>query len=529
VIVLVGFMGAGKSTVGRLLAEEMDLPFVDTDALVEERAGAPIAEVFEASGEAAFRSMERSAVADVLRGPDAVVALGGGALGDRTTRAALRDHTVVYLETSFEDVLARTGGDTARPLLGTGDPRLLFDHRVPVYELVADLTVSTSGCSARTVAVDLAEALRAAGERAHPAIGGARAVPGGASGRPYDVVVGSGVAGDLADLLLPGGYERAFLVTHKSLRAPAERTERSLERGGTEVVVLDVEEGERSKSLESAANLYAELANHAAHRNELVIGLGGGVVCDLAGFVASTYNRGMDVAHVPTTLLAQVDAAIGGKTAVNLPAGKNLIGTFHQPVTVVCDVDFLAGLPDAELRSGLAEVVKYGFIAAPALLDLVTERAVDLFARDEKLLVEVIAQSVSVKAAFVAEDEKDRGRRALLNYGHTFAHAIESASGYAGIRHGEAVALGMMAAAHLAREMGRVDDEVVTVHRRVLESVGLPVSASLDPDALADAWLRDKKYEGEVRFVLLTQLGAAEAGVSAPRDKVRRALESLRS
>jgi shikimate kinase/3-dehydroquinate synthase len=334
------------------------------------------------------------------------------------------------------------------------------------------------------------------------------------------------VAGELAELLAPRGYERAYLVTHPSLRAMAEPAERSLRRAGTAVVVLEVGEGERSKSLQVAAQLYEELAGHAAHRSELIVGFGGGVVCDLAGFVASTYNRGMDLAHVPTTLLAQVDAAIGGKTAVNLPAGKNLVGSFYQPVLVACDVELLSSLSDAELRSGLAEVVKYGLIAEPALLDLVTERVADVFARDEKLLVDLVAQSVAVKAAVVSQDERDTSKRAHLNYGHTFAHAIERVGEYR-VRHGDAVALGMMTAAHLARELGRIDDEVVVLHRRTLEAVGLPVRASLDLDALEDAWLRDKKYEGEVQFVLLKGIGEPEARVTAPRDAVRRALEKL--
>jgi 3-dehydroquinate synthase len=242
------------------------------------------------------------------------------------------------------------------------------------------------------------------------------------------------------------------------------------------------------------------------------------VVTDLAGFVASTFNRGMRVVQVPTTLLAQVDAAIGGKTAVNLERGKNLVGTFHQPALVVCDVDALATLPRAEFNSGLAEVAKHGFIADPGILDLIGEG---------DSLVRMVVRSVGVKAAIVAADEREHGRRAILNYGHTFAHAIERITGYKGMRHGEAVAVGMMAAAHLARVMGRLEEADVDLHRRVLSGAGLPVSANLDLSALEEEWLRDKKFKGEPRFVLLKRIGEAEAGIPAPHAALAEALARL--
>lgn len=246
------------------------------------------------------------------------------------------------------------------------------------------------------------------------------------------------------------------------------------------------------------------------------------------------------MAHVPTTLLAQVDAAIGGKTGVNLPQGKNLVGTFHQPCVVVCDVESLATLPEAELRSGLAEVAKYGFIAAPDLLPLVVDNAPSILAGDPDLLQEIVGRSVGIKAGVVAADEREHGVRAHLNYGHTFAHAIEQVAGlgvpprdsgpadpFPPIRHGEAVALGMMSAAHLSAELGRLDTEAVETHRRVLEAVGLPVKAPLSLDDLEPAWRLDKKYRQGVRFVLLNGIGVPEAGIEAEREAVARALERM--
>ncbi|MDQ3983090.1 MAG: 3-dehydroquinate synthase, partial [Actinomycetota bacterium] len=320
-----------------------------------------------------------------------------------------------------------------------------------------------------------------------------------------------------------------FVVTHPELEERAAEALASLSAAGLKTHTLTVAAGEASKSVAVGAGLLGELARLGAHRHDLVVGFGGGVVTDLAGFVASTFNRGVPVVHVPTTLLAQVDAAIGGKTAVNLPEGKNLVGTFHQPRAVVCDVEVLRTLPREELVAGLAEVVKYGTIADPTLLDLVVARSDEVLDRDPGVLTEVVTRSAAIKAAVVALDETEAGARAHLNYGHTFGHAIEhvSARGGAPSRHGEAVALGMMAAAFAAHQLGRIDDAAVAAHRRALEAAGLPVSATYELGDLEDAWQHDKKYRRGVRFVLLNGLGRPEAGVEIDRNTLQMALRRL--
>ena len=349
----------------------------------------------------------------------------------------------------------------------------------------------------------------------------------------YPVYVGADLMAR-ADFFLPSfdHAELAYVITHPSLAELAVPVAAALEGRGLAAHVGAIPEGESSKSIAAAAVLYDELAKAGAHRHDVIVGVGGGVVTDLAGFVASTYHRGMPVVHVPTSLLGQVDAAVGGKTGVNLDHGKNLVGTFHQPAVVICDVRLLKSLPEAEIRAGLAEVIKYGFIAQPAILDLVANNVDAIFDRDEKVLSTIVARSVAIKADIVSRDERELGERAHLNYGHTFAHAIEHASWSeteesSGIRHGEAVALGMMAAAHLARELGRIDDGVVDLHRRVLNSVGLPTSAPLELDKLEPAWRHDKKYQDGVRFVLLNDVGAPEAGVRASGAAISTALERM--
>jgi shikimate kinase/3-dehydroquinate synthase len=255
------------------------------------------------------------------------------------------------------------------------------------------------------------------------------------------------------------------------------------------------------------------------------VGVGGEVVCDIAGFVASTYNRGMPLVLVPTTLAAQADSAVGGKASLNLPQGRNLIGTVHQPVAVVADVTAAAAQRSREYRAGLAEAVKHALISGGELVPLLSEHAAELVQGDVDTLAELVTRSVRVKADIVGRDERERGDRLHLNYGHTFGHAIEQVSDPDTADDGEATAVGMMAAAHLARRQGRPD--LVDLHRQLLGPLGLPVTGRFDLDRLREAWLRDKKYRDGTRFVLLNGLGRPEAGVPADDGSLAAALTDL--
>ena len=538
-IVLVGFMAAGKTTVARLVARRLGLPFVDTDELIEERAGRSIPAIFAAGGEASFRELERKVVAEVLDGLEAVVALGGGALGDPETRAALQWATVVHLDVSLDEALRRIEDESrspaargegraevrpGRPMLDLAEPAALHAQRRHAYESVADFTLTSDGLSPEALAARVASLVGAGRGTA----GSVRRIVVPLQERAYEVVIGAGLASRGADFLpeLPDA-ERAVILTHDRLAPLCADFARSLEARGLGVQIATVPEGEGSKSLGVAGDLYERLGEWGMHRHDLIVGFGGGVVCDLAGFVASTFNRGIPLVYVATSLLAQVDAAIGGKTAINLDHGKNLVGTFYQPAAVVCDVELLTSLDEEELRSGMAEVVKYGLIADQGLLTTARERWEEIAARDRDLLTEIVARSVAIKAGIVAVDETEQGERAYLNYGHTFGHAIERAYGYRGIRHGEAVSLGMVAAAYLAEELGLLDHAGVQAHLATLQAVGLPTRASLDFAALERAWLHDKKYRRGVRFVLLEGLARPRAGVRAPSPAVKRAVERL--
>ena len=294
------------------------------------------------------------------------------------------------------------------------------------------------------------------------------------------------------------------------------------------VDVLTFPSGEASKSVATAERLWNQLLDLATDRQTLLVALGGGVVGDLAGFVASSYARGLDWVQVPTTLLAQVDSSVGGKVGVNLPGAKNMVGFFSQPQTVLADVDLLASLPDREYRAGLAEVVKYGVIMDAEFFELLERRVPQLLQRDAATLLEVVAHCCRLKARVVVEDERETlGQRAILNYGHTFAHALEAETEYGRYLHGEAVAIGMHCAARLARLMRRVDDAFLERQRGLLVALGLPIDPPDTPAAqLLSAMRRDKKaVAGQMRFILPTRLGHVETVADVDEHFVRVALQ----
>lgn len=326
--------------------------------------------------------------------------------------------------------------------------------------------------------------------------------------RSYEIVVGAGLIDEAASYFPQRArYNNVVAIVDANVEPLyAGRLAASLARRGR-VHKLVVPSGEASKSLEVVAGLLARMARLEVRRQDVVVALGGGVVTDLGGFVASIYQRGIGVVHVPTTLLGQVDAAIGGKTGVNLEAGKNLVGTFWQPAAVLADISTLKSLPPRQFRSGMAEVIKYGLCYDRSILKTVEEQREAIESQDPQVLEDLVCRCAAIKAAVVSQDETDFGGRTILNYGHTFGHALEAAGGYEQWLHGEAIAVGMMFAAHLAHQMGLLDAEGVEVHRRAFEATGLPVRASFDPEAVVGAWSIDKKFLDGQRWVLLEGIG----------------------
>jgi 3-dehydroquinate synthase len=349
-------------------------------------------------------------------------------------------------------------------------------------------------------------------------------------GRSYPIVIGRGVLAQIGDWLerLSLGRKVAVISNPSVADTYGGALLDSLRRAARAVELLAVPAGEQSKSLAEAERLYLELARLRLDRSSVVVALGGGVVGDLAGFVAATYLRGIAYVQAPTTLLAQVDASVGGKTAVDLPVGKNLVGAFHQPSLVLADMDTLATLPPRELRAGLAEVIKYGVIADAALFDMLECDPDPVLAADPNTLIELVKRSCEIKADVVTQDERESGLRAILNFGHTLGHAVEALSGYTDLLHGEAVAIGMTAAAEIAARLGMLDRPAVNRLRRLIERYGLPteVPPSLDREAIIQTMQLDKKtQDGRLQFVLPTRIGAVEIGCDVPESLVREVLE----
>ncbi len=514
--VLIGFMGAGKSTAAGDLAAALGGRALDSDELLAERFGHSVAREFELRGEAAFRDVEEELVCGLLSeaADSDVVALGGGSVLSERTRGALEGHVTVLLdvdpETAWERVNRGAPDAGGRPLARDRDAFLdLYDARAPLYEQLADATLANlpSGGAART-----AGSLRALAA----APSGTRMLWASSASGEYPVLVGRGLLGD-ADT---GVAERVWPLDRARSRAfcVSDETVRGLFGGriGALAGTIAIAPGEEHKTLASAERVWRELVAAGMTRADHVVALGGGVVGDLAGFCAATYQRGVPVVQVPTTLVAQVDSAYGGKTGVDLPEAKNYVGAYHQPAGVLVDPDTLATLPDAELAAGWVEVLKTALIAGGWLWETVAAGG----EADER----VILACARTKLAAVAADERDAGRRQVLNLGHTVGHAIETASGYTRYRHGEAVGIGLLAALRLSGQ-----DELREQVRRLLLERGLPVSFDeVSGEAVVAATRRDKKRLGaSVPFVLVRAPGEVEFGCEVAPEELVAAVEEL--
>jgi 3-dehydroquinate synthase len=505
-ILLIGFMGAGKSRVGAALAARLDQEFVDLDALIERREGKSIPDLFS-DGEDVFRDAEHEALQSLIGAPDSVIACGGGIVVRGENHALLGQlGRVVYLSVTAAEALARIGDTSGRPLLAGDGARLaphILNARLSLYRAAADFIVDTSGRDVSEVLNEVVSVLGAA------TVGRVLHVDAGAG---YDVRIGPGVLGVLAETVKSvTGAERVIVVSDTNV-APlyGARVIESLDAAGIEANLVVIEAGEPSKDWATAGKLVSELADRRLGRDGAVVALGGGVVGDIAGFAAAVYVRGIPVVQVPTTLLAQVDSSLGGKTGVDLPAGKNLAGAFWQPSAVITDTTVLATLPDTEWTSGLAEVAKSALLAGEAQTAQLELDAQHLLMRDHVAVQDAVLMAAGFKASVVSGDERESGERECLNLGHTLGHAIERVLGYGVVSHGVAVAVGMRFAARLAEDVFGAVPELTARTEALLDALGATyvLPAAVGDEDLLDAMLSDKKTRGGViRFVLLRAPG----------------------
>jgi len=563
-IILTGFSGTGKTEVARLIAERLGWQAVDSDDAIVKAAGKPIPAIFRDHGEKHFRTLEHTVLRQLCSHPKTIIAAGGGAiLAAENRRLMAQGGFIVCLEARPETILERLRPQfetdpVARPLLATPDSlrriRELKSFRQPYYAL-ADHTVHTDGLSMEQVAAEVVHAWRelsaaaledqgrvaalAAAPSAREADAPYCQPPGAAcvvrtSSATYPVFVSWGALPDLGQRMADAGLAgRAYLISDSRVHARwGAAAEEALRAAGFRVACHVVPAGETSKSLETAAAIYDWLVSQRAERGEAIVALGGGMVCDLAGFVAATFVRGLPLVHVPTSLLAMVDAAVGGKVAVNHKDGKNLIGAFYQPRLVLADVSTLQTLPPRELTAGWAEVIKHALIMDEGLLHLLEENADAVMSLEPTVTSEVISRSIALKAAVVSEDEREEtGRRTILNYGHTIGHGLETAAEYAGMLHGEAVAVGMAGAARIACRLGLLPPETAERQDALIARFGLPLRASgIDAAKVLAAMALDKKIKsGDIRWVLLEDIGRPVIRQDVPPALVEEVVSELLS
>ncbi|HEY7933927.1 MAG TPA: bifunctional shikimate kinase/3-dehydroquinate synthase [Solirubrobacteraceae bacterium] len=506
-LVFIGFMGAGKSTAARLLAEQLDLEAVDSDRLLCERFGHSVAEEFAQHGEASFRAAEEELVCELLEraGPGSVIALGGGSVTSKRVRAALEPHVTVLLDVEVQDAWARAHKHPEthleRPLASDKDAfTALYTERRRLYEGLADAILPPT--PRQSIAAANPALLNLAGAPSHTKLLWASAASGS-----YPVFFGEGLA---RSGFWPVRMARRFLISDETVAGLYMQDLGELHGSVT------IQPGEQHKTLSSAETVFSALVRAGITRADQLVALGGGVVGDLAGFCAATYQRGVPVIHIPSTLVAQVDSAYGGKTGVDLPEAKNYVGAYHQPTGVIVDFSLLKTLPAPELAAGYSEVLKTALIAGGDLWERICA--------EDPLDERMIHACARTKLAIVAEDERDTGRRQVLNLGHTVGHALEALTGYRRLRHGEAVALGLLAALRLSglSDLRQQVSDLLSAH-------GLPVTiAAVDPHAVIAAVAHDKKRTGErVPFVLVERPGDVRGGYQVGDRELLHAISEL--
>jgi len=479
-IILTGFMGTGKTAVGREVARRLDVPFVDMDAEIEARTGKPIPRIFSEDGEATFREMEAVLIRDLSASRDswtelaagAVIATGGGALVDPDNLALMREHGIVIcLDADPDAILRRVGNGGHRPLLDVDDPRTEIERlqaaRRKAYFAIP-WHIDTTGLAIHQVAgrvMALAQARELSVRH-----------PNGS----YQIRIGEGLldyaGGVLRAAGIPPGTSVALVSNDRVAPLYAARVEDALRATGLRPFRCVIPDGEQYKTLATVASLYDQFLAGRLDRSGIVLSLGGGVVGDVAGFAAASFMRGVPFGQIPTSLLAMVDASVGGKTGVDLPQGKNLVGAFKQPLCVTIDPAVLETLEEAEFRSGMAEVIKHGVIGDPDLFAELEETGARLTAATppRALTPAQLARALQVKIDIVEQDPYEQGRRAVLNLGHTIGHALEKLSDFK-LRHGEAVSVGMVAAARIAVRIGLAEPSLVERLQTVLAAWDLPL------------------------------------------------------
>ena len=528
---MIGPMAAGKTTVGREIARWLGVEFIDSDQFIENLHREKISEIFQKKGEAEFREIEAFAIDHLLTYFPGVLALGGGAVTRESTREKLKHHRVMWLKVELENIEERIIRNKRRPLLQVENPgqkwQEIADARAEFFEEVSSHVIKPSNQPPRQVAqaiVDQMKLPELVFKRKRVSTTVPKIVNENFSAgqilnsldavqievgkqNPYKIAIGRNLTEAIVNSI-PKKVQKVLIIHQGAVHERAEILRNRLLASGKEAYLAEIPDGEAAKSAKVLEFIWQILGQTNFSRSDLIIGFGGGAATDLAGFAAASWLRGIAAIQLPSTVAAMVDAAIGGKTGINTAEGKNLVGAFYPPIAVYADLDLLQSLSQFDIAAGLAEVVKAGFIADPKILEIfekAPEKTLD--PRSEEFR-EVMIRAIKVKASVVSEDLTEQGLREILNYGHTFAHAIEHLERYQW-RHGAAVSVGMVYAAKLALLSGKIDEQLFERHRSILSSLGLPITYRQGVwEQLLVAMKRDKKTKsGLLRFVILTKAG----------------------
>lgn len=540
-IFITGFSATGKTSVGKEVALALKWEFIDLDEKIVAKTGESIDSIFSGKGENHFRSIESEVLREYAKGSNQVISTGGGIITTPENIQVMESHGfIICLEATVETVFKRlqdqdkSDSNIIRPLLDTPDPickiRSLKNHRQSYYSR-AHWTVHTDNMTQSQVASEILRGWQilstSRSVRQHTNTEHLAAVVHTSSNN-YPIWVGWGIIKTIGDRILNMmGPTTAYIITDTGVEHIASNISSILDANGIQNHIYSFPSGERSKNLKNVRNLYGWLAKLNAERGHLILAVGGGVVGDLAGYVAATYLRGIAFAQIPTSVLAMMDASIGGKVAVDLPEGKNLVGAFYQPQFVMSDVQTLISLPKRQVTSGWAEAIKHGMILDSTLLESFENDFHKINSLDPEVTTEVVRQSVSIKAHMVSLDERETlGIRILLNYGHTIGHAIESSTGYDKFLHGEAVSIGMMGAAYISNKKGLITTDQMKRQFEVLNLYGLPAFyPDIDIPATTLALRSDKKTSGKnIRWVLLKDIGSATTDNKISQSLVQEAL-----
>jgi shikimate kinase/3-dehydroquinate synthase len=512
-LILIGFMGSGKDSVGKEIPKRTTLTFLSMDDYIELKEKRTINKIFEESGEDYFRKTEKKIIAEIKDIKNVVIATGGGVVKDEKNRNILsKIGKVGYLYTSLTAVKNRLQKDKTRPLIKNRDNIIkIYNERMKrgIYEF-ADKKIDTSSITPEQVAKKIIKEFKIKTERKKSPI---KTLKVKTESRVYPIYIGYDLfAGNKSLIDLKPESDKIAIISNPLVAALyVDAIEKALIKKGVKPWICIIPDGEKYKTLDTVRSVYNFMLKENFDRSAAILALGGGVIGDLAAFAASTYKRGVSLIHIPTTLIAQVDSSIGGKTGVDHPLGKNMIGTFYQPDMVLIDIKKLLTLPEKEFRNGLAEVIKYGIANDATLFDILEKKQEKILNRDIDILKEIITKCVRIKKKIVEKDEKEeKGIREVLNYGHTIGHIIEALTGYSKYSHGQAVAMGMVKEAELARRESILSKNDFSRIKNLIDNYDLPTSIpkNIKNNDMKNYVAQDKKVrKGKIRLPVPTGIG----------------------